>query len=159
MKVVRHTRETMKILIVDAGNYCRSPAAECVLKAMIAASDRAMTLHVGSAGLKDKHAGDGADPRSIAACAARGYDLTAHRCREITTQDFHECALILAMDRDNLAQLQRRRPAESVARLELYLGDTEVPDPYDGGESAFVEMMEQIENGARGLIQDLRAAR
>ena len=145
----------MNILIVDAGNYCRSPAAECVLRQIHRASAAGQALNFGSAGLKDKHAGDGADPRSIAACAARGYDLTAHRCREITAQDFRDCALILAMDRDNLAQLQQRRPAGSAARLELFLGDAEVPDPYYGGDDGFALMMDQIEAGARTLLASL----
>ena len=59
-----------------------------------------------SAGLKDKHVGDTADPRSIEACAQRGYDLSAFRCREISAADFARHDLILAMDRDNLAQLE-----------------------------------------------------
>lgn len=147
----------MKILIVDAGNYCRSPAAECVLRQMHQASGAGQALSFGSAGLKDKHAGDSADPRSIAACATRGYDLTAHRCREITAQDFRECALILAMDRDNLAQLQQRQPADSAARLELFLGDAEVPDPYYGGDDGFALMMDQIEAGARSLLARMNA--
>jgi protein-tyrosine phosphatase len=114
-------------------------------------------LSFGSAGLKDKHAGDSADPRSIAACATRGYDLTAHRCREITAQDFRDCALILAMDRDNLSQLQQRKPADSSARLELFLDDAEVPDPYYGGDDGFAQMMEQIEAGARTLLARLKS--
>ena len=151
------TSKAIKILIVDAGNYCRSPVAECVLRQMRRSSDAGQTLSFASAGLKDKHAGDSADPRSIAACATRGYDLTAHRCREITAQDFRECALILAMDRENLAQLQQRKPADSAARLVLFLDDAEVPDPYYGGDDGFALMMGQIEAGARTLLTRLGA--
>ncbi len=148
----------MKILIVDAGNYCRSPVAECVLQQLQQVSHSQQALSFGSAGLKDKHAGDSADPRSIAACATRAYDLTAHRCREITAQDFRECALILAMDRDNLVQLQQRKPADSAARLELFLGDAEVPDPYYGGDDGFASMMDQIEAGAGKLLARLKSS-
>ena len=110
----------------------------------------------GSAGLKDKHAGDSADPRSIAACAERGYDLTAHRCREITAQDFGDCALILAMDRENLEQLQQRRPTNSTALLQLFMGEAEVSDPYYGGTEGFADMMDLIEAGANTLLVRLR---
>ena len=82
----------MKILLVDAGNYCRSPVAECVLRKLQLAARLGQALSFGSAGLKDKHVGDSADPRSIAACVVRGYDLAAHRCREIATEDFREIA-------------------------------------------------------------------
>ncbi len=147
----------MKILIVDAGNYCRSPVAECVLRKLYKLSQSAAALSFSSAGLKDKHAGDGADPRSIAACNARGYDLTAHRCREITADDFRDCDLILAMDRDNLDQLKERQPVKGRAQLELFLGDAEVPDPYYGGDDGFATMMNQIEARARSLLATLKS--
>jgi protein-tyrosine phosphatase len=127
----------MRILFVDA----RSLAARA-----------GVALEFSSAGLKDKHAGDTADPRTIEACQARGYDLGGFRCREITDRDYAECGLILAMDRDNLAQLEARRPAGSTTRIELFLGDAEVPDPYYGGADGFTSMMDQIESGARNLI-------
>jgi protein-tyrosine phosphatase len=140
----------MRILFVDAGNYCRSPAAEAVAKALAA---KAGANHAfSSAGLKDKHAGDTADPRTIEACAKRGYDLGAFRCREITEADFLQSDLILAMDQENLAQLRARRPAGTKAKIELFLGDAEVPDPYYGESDGFTLMMDQIEAGARRLL-------
>jgi protein-tyrosine phosphatase len=141
----------MRVLFVDAGNYCRSPVAEIVARALAARSGAA-GWSFASAGLKDKHAGDSADPRSIAACAACGYDLTAFRCREITPADFAAHDLILAMDRDNAAQLEARRPAGSAVPIRLFLGDREVPDPYYGGDDGFQSMMEQVEAGVRQLL-------
>lgn len=141
----------MRVLFVDAGNYCRSPVAEIVARTLAARSGAA-GWSFSSAGLKDKHAGDSADPRSIAACAARGYDLTAFRCREIKPADFAAHDLILAMDRDNAAQLEGRRPAGSAVPVRLFLGDREVPDPYYGGDDGFGAMMVQIEEGVRQLL-------
>lgn len=145
----------MKILFVDAGNYCRSPAAEAVCRAMAVQSGMGARVGFSSAGLKDKHVGDTADPRTIEACAARGYDLGAFRCREISAADFAASDLILAMDRDNLRQLEERRPAGSKVRIELFLGDREVPDPYYGEADGFALMMDQIEAGARRLLTTL----
>jgi len=145
----------MKILFVDAGNYCRSPAAEAVCRKLATHAALAGRVWFGSAGLKDKHVGDTADPRTIAACAARGYDLGAFRCREIGPEDFATTDLILAMDRDNLRQLEERRPAGSSVRIELFLGDREVPDPYYGEADGFGLMMDQIEAGARRLLTTL----
>jgi protein-tyrosine phosphatase len=142
----------MRILFVDAGNYCRSPAAEAVCRKLAAQAGLEGRVSFGSAGLKDKHVGDTADPRTIAACAARGYDLGAFRCREISREDFASTGLILAMDRDNLRQLEARRPAGCPVRIELFLGDREVPDPYFGAADGFDLMMDQIEAGARRLL-------
>ena len=141
----------MRVLFVDAGNYCRSPVAEIVARAL-ATRAGATGWTFSSAGLKDKHAGDSADPRSIAACAARGYDLTAFRCREITAADFAAHDLVLAMDRDNATQLEARRPPGSAVPIRLFLDDREVPDPYYGGDDGFEAMMAQVEEGVRALL-------
>jgi protein-tyrosine phosphatase len=146
----------MRVLFVDAGNYCRSPAAEVV--ARTEAARRGLPgWSFASAGLKDKHVGDRADPRSIEACAARGYDLGAFRCREIAAADFATSDLILAMDRENLALLQARRPAGNATPIELFLGDADVPDPYYGEADGFGMMMDQIEQGVRRLLARGRA--
>ncbi len=141
----------MKIIFVDAGNYCRSPAAEAIARALAARAGRD-DLVFGSAGLKDKHVGDTADPRSIEACRGAGYELGDFRCREIAPRDFADADLILAMDRENLAELQRRQPAASHARLALFLGEAEVPDPYYGEADGFAAMIALIEDGARSLL-------
>lgn len=138
-----------RILFVDAGNYCRSPAAEIVARTLAGAG---AAMRFGSAGLKDKHAGDTADPRTIEACLARGYDLGAFRCREITAEDFGRYDRILAMDRENLAQLLSRRPAGEQTPVALFLDDAEVADPYFGEADGFGLMMDQIEAGVRKLL-------
>jgi len=145
----------MKILFVDAGNYCRSPAAEAVCRTLADNAGLGARVSFSSASLKDKHVGDTADPRTIEACGKRGYDLGAFRCREIATADFSDSDLILAMDRDNLQQLEERRPAGNTVRIELFLGDREVPDPYYGESDGFDRMMDQIEAGARRLLTTL----
>ena len=145
----------MKILFVDAGNYCRSPAAEAVCRKLARNAALEGRVSFASAGLKDKHVGDTADPRTIAACAARGYYLGAFRCREIAADEFATTDLILAMDRENLRDLEARRPEGSSARIELFLGDREVPDPYFGEADGFAVMMDQIEAGARRLLTTL----
>jgi len=143
----------MRVLFVDAGNYCRSPAAEAIARKL--GAELVPGVSFGSAGLKDKHVGDAADPRTIAACAARGYDLGAFRCREITADDFFICDAIYAMDAENLAVLQARRPPASTVLIELLLGEREVPDPYFGGTDGFATMMDLIEAGVRTRCLEL----
>jgi protein-tyrosine phosphatase len=148
------TGMTMRILFVDAGNYCRSPAAQAVASKL--AGGAGLAVEFASAGLKDKHVGGTADPRTIEACQARGYDLGAFRCREISAADFDCSDLILAMDRDNLAVLEARRPAGARVPIRLFLGEAEVPDPYYGEADGFGAMMDQIEAGARTLLAQLQ---
>lgn len=136
---------TRKILFVDAGNYSRSPAAEVIAKTQFGKNLPGPPVEVSSAGLKDKHVGGGADPRTIEECARRGYDLSTFRCRQIGPADFSAFDLILAMDRSNLEGLEAIRPAGARARLALFIPDGEVPDPYFGGADGFAVAIDLIE--------------
>jgi protein-tyrosine phosphatase len=67
------------------------------------------------------------------AAASRGYDLTDQRARQVNVADFNRFDLILAMDRQNLADLEALAPADTTAELRLFLdplGGGDVPDPY-----------------------------
>lgn len=135
----------MKILFIDAGNYSRSPAAEVIAKTHFAKNPKTANWVVSSAGLKDKHVGGGADPRTIEECARRGFDLQSFRCRQIGAGDFEAYDVILAMDASNLEALQSLKPNSSKARIELLIPGGEVPDPYFGGADGFVVAIDLIE--------------
>lgn len=135
----------MKILFVDAGNYSRSPAAEVIAKTQFAKNPKTAGWVASSAGLKDKHVGGGADPRTIAECARRGFDLTAFRCRKIAAEDFDAFDLILAMDASNLEALRAMKPLRARAEVELFIPGGEVPDPYFGGADGFIVAIDLIE--------------
>ncbi|HBK90083.1 MAG TPA: protein-tyrosine-phosphatase [Parvularcula sp.] len=144
-----------KILFVDAGNYSRSPAAEVIAKTHFEKNLRGLAVVFSSAGLKDKHVGGGADPRTIEECARRGYDLSAFRCRQIGAADFNRFDLILAMDRSNLEGLEALRPAGARARLDLFIPDGEVPDPFFGGADGFVVAIGLIERRIAELATEM----
>jgi len=152
----------VQILFVCLGNICRSPTAEAVVRALAALEAPELGLEVDSAGTAGYHVGDAPDPRMRAAAARRGYDLTALRARIVEPADFERFDLILAMDRENLAVLQRRAPETARARVRLFLEfapqdePEEVPDPYYGGPNGFEEVLDLIESAARGLLSHLR---
>jgi len=88
--------------------------------------------------------------------------ICAASARQVTAEDFLRFDLILAMDRDNLQELEAMRPAESRARVRLFLeyapelGRTEVPDPYYGDARGFEEVLNLSVAASRGLIADLQ---
>lgn len=147
----------MKILFVDAGNYSRSPAAEVIAKSHIANKPKSFPAEFSSAGLKDKHVGGGADPRTIEECARRGYDLSAFRCRQIDPGDFDAFDLILAMDRSNLDALNAIAPKTHRARIDLFIAGGEVPDPYFGGADGFAAAIDLIEKRVEELLRGIAA--
>ena len=154
----------MKVLFVCLGNICRSPTAEAVFRDLVLRQGRELQIEVDSAGTHGYHIGDPPDGRAQAAARRRGFDMSRLRARQIHASDFEEFDLILAMDRDNLAELERRCPARLRGRLRLLLefepsGELDVPDPYYGGESGFERVLDLVEAAARGLLEELRASR
>ena len=133
-----------------------------MLRALVVGSAPELELEIDSAGTAGYHIGEPPDPRTRAAAARRGYDLTALRARIVEPEDFERFDLILAMDRENLTVLRRRAPAAAHGRLRLFLEfapDTrleDVPDPYYGGPNGFEEVLDLVEEAARGLIRHLR---
>jgi protein-tyrosine phosphatase len=77
--------------------------------------------------------------------------------------DFARFDLVLAMDRENLRNLQRLaagRPAQ-IALFRSFdptAGDgAEVPDPWYGGADGFETVLDQCERACAGLLAHVRA--
>lgn len=153
----------MRICFVCLGNICRSPTAEAVFRRLAEDAGLADTLTIDSAGTGSWHVGELPDPRSRRAAARRGYQLT-HRARTFTASDFDRFDLVLAMDRDNHAALQRlargRTHAPSIRLLRSFdpsaPDGAEVPDPYSGGDDGFEEVLDICERACRGLLEHIR---
>jgi protein-tyrosine phosphatase len=136
-----------RLLMVCTGNICRSPTMEGVLRAW--AQRRGWGAHMDSAGTEGWHAGEPPDPRTQAAARARGYELGDLRARRVRLEDFSRFDLILAADRGHLAQLRALAPREAGRKVRLFLGEGELPDPYDGGPEGFEAVLDAVEARAR----------
>lgn len=151
---------TRRILFFCMGNICRSPTAEGVMRAKLAAAG--IDVEVDSAGTHGYHVGEPPDERSQQHAAQRGYDLSALRARKLVAEDFIRFDLVLAMDEDNLALAERLCPPAQRQRLKLLLdyapdaGKRHVPDPYYGGEAGFEAVLDLVEAACDGLINGLR---
>jgi protein-tyrosine phosphatase len=152
----------MKILFVCLGNICRSPSAEAVLREIAAREAPELSLEVDSAGTAGYHIGEPPDLRSQEAARRRGYDMAPLRARIVEPSDFERFDLILAMDENNYTSLRQRAPAAYRERVRLFLefapdcGMNEVPDPYYGGPTGFEQVLDLVEEAARGLLSHLR---
>lgn len=116
-----------RILCVCLGNICRSPTAEAALRAALGTG-----AQIDSAGTGAWHEGEPLYPPMQAAGRRLGLAMADLRARQVDMADFRRFDLILAMDRQNLRDLQALDPG-GAARLALYLdplGGGDVPDPY-----------------------------
>lgn len=151
----------IRVLFVCLGNICRSPTAHGVFLHQLQQAGMDQLVEVDSCGTGGWHVGAAPDKRATAAAKKRGVDLSVLRARQLQDQDYHQFNYILAMDRDNLAEIQQRRPTSSQAQVGLFLdyathvSEMEVPDPYYGGESGFEKVLDMIENASAGLLQEL----
>lgn len=159
---------THRILFVCLGNICRSPTAEGVMRHMLRESDLHESVDVESAGTGGWHVGHPPDERASSAAGRRGIALESQAQRFIV-EHFDDFDLILAMDRQNLADVRSLAPhADHEGKVALLrefdpeaiaAGDLEVPDPYYGGEQGFEDVLDMIERACEGLIEEIRRAR
>lgn len=148
------------VLFVCLGNICRSPTAHGVFESLVKAKGLAEQIHIDSCGTGGWHIGESPDKRATAHARKRGYDLSHLRARQVQSNDFYEFDYILAMDEANLRELDLLCPkdAKVIPQLFLSFGDyseTEVPDPYYGGERGFEHVLDLVESACEGLLEDI----
>ena len=149
------------ILFVCMGNICRSPTAEGMFRKLHQEIAPHIPLRIDSAGTHAYHIGEPPDLRSREAAKVRGIDIGGHRGRQVGFGDFLAFDYVLAMDQANLRRLEAIRPKDSRAVLRLildYASDMtlkEVPDPYYGGAGGFERVLDLVEAGGRGLLNEI----
>lgn len=147
------------VLFVCLGNICRSPMAEAALRASAVAQGLALTID--SAGISALHAGEGADPRAIAEAQRHGIDLTGHRARQVTADDFLNFGHIYALDHRNLRDLAAFAPRRPLAKVSLLMdlvpgrAGTAVIDPWYGGPADFATAWADVALAAEQIVANL----
>jgi len=150
------------VLFVCTGNICRSPSAEGVFRALVERHGLAERIGIDSAGTHAYHIDEPPDPRAQEAARERGVDLSTLRGRQAEPEDFRRFDYLLAMDRENHADLLAICPPGAEGRVRLFLdfapelGEREVPDPYYGGVASFELVLDMIEAASAGLLAHLR---
>ena len=157
-----------QVLCVCLGNICRSPTAEIILKHYVKLAG--LPVEIDSAGTSNYHPNKAPDLRSQKHAQHRGYDLSALRARQLKIHDFVEFDLILAMDYENLEDIQAlMQQAQSVlgqhmlrAKIALMSQHDQkflqqaVPDPYYGGDDGFERVLDQCESSSLAWVQVLQ---
>lgn len=151
------------VLLVCLGNICRSPTAEAILRQRAAIAG--MCMKIDSAGTGDWHIGKHPDPRAQKHAKQNGYNISKLVARQVSEQDFQDFELILAMDAQNLKDLQVIREGASEKFGEDKLGQLalmsevdsshykeDVADPYYGSDDGFDQVIAHLESSVDAWI-------
>jgi protein-tyrosine phosphatase len=131
------------ILVVCAGNICRSPTAKGVFDNLL----KHRFVEVTSAGLTALE-GHEADENAIRVTNKNGISLAGHKGKQLTAQLVTDNALILVMEQRHLDYLCTTYP---VARGKIFLlakwtDNTDIPDPYMQSPESFEYVFDLIKS-------------
>ncbi|HEX4605161.1 MAG TPA: ATP-grasp domain-containing protein [Candidatus Angelobacter sp.] len=139
-----------KIVFLCYGNICRSPLAAKL------AEQRIGGVVIESAGF---HATEGrtSPEKMLRIAGAFGTDLSGHRSTRVTRDILAKASLVVAMDQENLASLQREFPEIKARTTLLGLFGTpptsEIADPYLADEAEANKIAQQVRSGIDGLAR------
>ena len=147
------------ILFVCLGNICRSPLAEGFFRYHCRLRGLDDQFNIASAGTGDWHIGRPPDTRAIRVAAENHIDISAQTAMQIKNSDFQNFNWIIAMDRNNLAELESlaaSRPAS--ARIVLLSNQInsvdfiDVPDPWYGDYEDFRKVAGLLDQACAKLL-------
>ena len=151
----------IKILFVCMGNICRSPSGEAVMNGLIVKNNLQDRIECDSAGTIGYHTGEPADARMQRHAQKRVYDRTSI-ARQIKHLDFDRFDYIIAMDKENYNNILALDSEEKYRnKISLMMDfatqhdDSEVPDPYYGGEQGFEYVLDLLEDACLGLLEHI----
>lgn len=114
-----------------------------------------------SAGTSNYHIGSPPDRRMTQAALERGIVLKG-KARQFQVADFEQFDWILAMDDENYRDILRLDPqglyqhkVRKICDFCRHHSDTEVPDPYYGGEAGFRYVIDLLMDACEGFLEFL----
>ncbi|MBQ7278418.1 MAG: low molecular weight phosphotyrosine protein phosphatase [Clostridia bacterium] len=148
----------IKILFVCHGNICRSPMAEYVMKDLISRKGVEDRFEVASAATSREELGNPVYPPARRKLMQHGITCDGHHARQITRADYDHYDHIIAMDQNNLWNLQRLLGPDTQHKIHLLLDyakrpGQEVADPWYTGD--FEATWQDVTAGCEGLLQSL----
>ncbi|MGI9822625.1 low molecular weight phosphatase family protein [Agromyces sp. Marseille-Q5079] len=150
----------MNVLVVCTGNICRSPMAERILAARLAAAG-IRDVRVSSAGTMAL-TGQPMTPEAAAQAARFGADPDGHVSRQLTEQTVQSADLVLTATRAHRAEVaelvpraaRRAYTLREFARVLSFLaaeGSLDVPEPSEAGSVSRLQRATDLAARSRGF--------
>ena len=153
--------DKFKVLFVCLGNICRSPAAQGIFEHIVRENGMQDRIEADSAGTYSGHRGELPDRRMRTAALYRGFALT-QKARPVSSLDFLDFDMIVAMDDQNYEDLMRLAPSveatHKIRRMASFLKQRQmsyIPDPYYMGAEGFCLVLDLLEEGCQNLFDEI----
>ncbi|TCT19647.1 protein-tyrosine phosphatase [Melghiribacillus thermohalophilus] len=150
------------VLFVCLGNICRSPMAEAVFRNMVEEEGLSEQIRVDSAGIGHWHQGEPPHEGTQNILDQNHISYEGMRARQIKETDWDEFDYIIAMDEQNMRDLEAIRDeyeGVTVKRLLDLVPDAKeqnVPDPYFTGNFDYV--YDLVSEGCQYLLKEIKEA-
>lgn len=148
----------IRLLFVCHGNICRSPMAEFVMKALAAKAGLAERLEIASAATSTEEIGNPVYPPAQRKLAEHGIGCAGKTARQMTRRDYEAYDYLIAMDRNNLRNMQRFVGSDPAGKVSLLMDHTACPgdvaDPWYTGD--FDATWRDVAEGCAALLEELK---
>ena len=136
----------IKVLFICHGNICRSPMAEFVMKDMAAKAGMAERFEIASAATSTEE------------LAEHGIGCAGKTACQMTRRDYEAYDYLIAMDRNNLRNMQRFVGSDPAGKVSLLMDHTarpgDVADPWYTGD--FDATWRDVTEGCAALLEELK---
>lgn len=147
----------INLLFICHGNICRSPMAEFIMKDLLQKAGMADRVYVASAATSTEEIGNPVYPPARRELAKHGICCDGKTARQMTRQDYDTFDYLIAMDRNNLRNMQRFVSSDPQGKVSLLLSHTshpgDVADPWYTGD--FTATWNDILLGCQALLREL----
>ena len=148
----------IKILFICHGNICRSPMAEFLLKDMVAKRGITSQFDIASAATSREEIGNPVHHGTRKKLAQFGISVAGKTARQMTRRDYENYDYIIAMDRNNLRNIDRIIGRDDYNKVSLLLdfagrNGQSIADPWYTGD--FDITYDVIKQGLDGFLEYL----
>ena len=147
----------IKILFVCHGNICRSTMAEYVMKHLVRQAGLQDSFFIDSAATSTEEIGNGVHHGTRRKLAREGIPCGDHRARQVTWADYSRFDYIVAMDRNNLRNMERIIGRDTEGKVSLLLHhagiDRDVADPWYTRD--FEATWDDVNVGCKALLGEV----
>lgn len=147
----------IKVMFVCHGNICRSPMAEFVLKDMVKKRGIEQEFFISSAATSTEEIGNGVHRGTREKLKQYGISTEGKYAVQLKKQDYQKYDYILAMDKQNVKNIQKIIEKDSQNKVHLLLSYAEknrdIADPWYTGD--FDKTYDDIVEGCNAFLNKI----